>query len=268
MNISDQQIRLFQKKVLSFYTQHGRDLPWRKTTDPYKILLSEVMLQQTQVSRVIEYYTQWTSRWPTIESLAEASQKDVLRAWMGLGYNRRAIHLHQAARAISKTFDGDVLKAMNSYDEVPGIGPYTSRAVQIFSSNADIVTVDTNIRRILIHEFLLSENLSPKVLWLLAERCLPSGRSREWHNALMDYGALLMTSRKTGIRPLAIQSRFKGSDRQIRGIVIRSLLQHPSPLSELEKITNVNTIRLKKILNKMIQESLISAYDNQYTIKE
>ncbi len=268
MKISEQQIHLFQEKVLSFYEKHGRDLPWRKTTNPYKILLSEVMLQQTQVSRVIEYYTQWIARWPTIESLAEASRKDVLQAWMGLGYNRRAVHVHQAAHAIAKTFDGDVLQAMDHFDEVPGIGPYTSQAVRIFASNADIVTVDTNIRRILIHEFSLPEGLSSKALWSLAERCLPKGRSCEWHNALMDYGALLMTSRKTGIRPLTTQSRFEGSDRQIRGMILRSLLQHPSSLAELKKKINVKTSRLKTILDKMLHEGLISVHDNEYVIKE
>jgi len=268
VNISDQQIRLFQEKVLSFYTQHGRDLPWRKTTDPYKILLSEMMLQQTQVSRVMEYYMQWIERWPTVESLAEAPWKDVLKAWMGLGYNRRAVHVHQAAQTIANTFAGDILQAMEHYEKVPGIGLYTSRAVRIFASNADIVTVDTNIRRIFIHEFSLPENISSKELWSLAEQCLPKDQSRTWHNALMDYGALLMTSRKTGIRPLTMQSKFEGSDRQIRGMILRQLLQCSSSLEELKMITKINTSRLQKILEKMIQEGLISLSNNRYSIQE
>ncbi len=268
MKISDQQICLFQEKVLSFYRQYGRDFPWRKTTDPYKILLSEVMLQQTQASRVIEYYMQWIRRWPTVGALAEASRKDVLKAWMGLGYNRRAVHVHQAAQTITKIFAGNVLQAMEHYEEVPGIGPYTSRAVRIFASNAGIVTVDTNIRRIFIHEFSLPENISSKELWSLAEQCLPKDQSRKWHNALMDYGALLMTSRKTGIRPLTTQSKFEGSDRQIRGMVLRHLLHHPSSFEELKTTTKVNMPRLQKILEKMLQEDMIFIRNDRYRIKE
>jgi A/G-specific adenine glycosylase len=112
-NISQEKIQQFQKKILSFYRKNRRELPWRNTTDPYKILLSEFMLQQTQVNRVILYYEKWIAKWPTIDDLADASIAEVLQMWMGLGYNTRAVNLHKAARKIVAKFDSDVLETMN-----------------------------------------------------------------------------------------------------------------------------------------------------------
>ncbi len=232
-NISREKIQRFQKKVFSFYEKNRRELPWRNTTESYKILLSELMLQQTQVNRVILYYEKWIDKWPTVKALASASLTEILHMWIGLGYNTRAINLHKAARKIVTDFGGDVLEAMNQYQEIPGVGRYTSQAVQIFSTNADLVTVDTNIRRIFIKEFNLSEKITDKELWILAEKCLPKGKSRCWHNALMDYGALHLTAHKTGIKPKTQQSRFEGSNRQIRANILRCLLTEKMSLSEL-----------------------------------
>jgi A/G-specific adenine glycosylase len=147
--LTPERIQEFQKKVFSFYKKNGRMLPWRKTTDPYKILLSELMLQQTQVNRVILYYEKWITRWPTIHALASASRLEVLQAWMGLGYNTRAMNLHKAARKIVTQFDSDVLEAMKQYKEIPGVGRYTSQAVQIFSTNAYSLRNFISLRRFL-----------------------------------------------------------------------------------------------------------------------
>jgi len=263
-----ERIQEFQKKVFSFYQKNKRELPWRKTTDPYKILLSELMLQQTQVNRVILYYEKWIARWPAIDALASATLAEVLQEWMGLGYNTRAINLHKAARKIVTEFDNDVLEAMKQYTEIPGVGRYTSQAVQIFSTNADLVTVDTNIRRIFIKEFHLPEKVSNKELWGFAEQCLPKGRSREWHNALMDYGALHLTAQKTGIKPKTQQSRFEGSDRQIRARILRYLLKETMSLSELEKTFGIEQMRLRRILNKMVTEKIIVNKNNSYQLNE
>jgi len=265
---SPERVQEFQKKVFSFYQKNKRDLPWRKTTDPYKILLSELMLQQTQVNRVILYYEKWIARWPAISALASASLAEVLQAWMGLGYNTRAINLHKAARKIVTEFDNDVIEAMKQYKEIPGVGRYTSQAVQIFSTNTDLVTVDTNIRRIFINEFHLPEKVSDKELWGLAKRCLPKGRSREWHNALMDYGALFLTAQKTGIKPKTQQSRFEGSDRQLRARIIRILLQNDESLVNISRILNVDSSWLQRILEKLISEEIISKKNNRYYLKE
>jgi len=263
-----EKIQEFQKKVFSFYQKNKRDLPWRKTTDPYKILLSELMLQQTQVNRVILFYEKWIARWPTIDALASATRSEVLQAWMGLGYNSRAINLHKTAQKIVTEFDSDVLEAMRQYEEIPGVGRYTSQAVQIFSTNADLVTVDTNIRRIFIKEFNPPEKVSDKELWKLAEKCLPIGKSRDWHNALMDYGALHVTSKKTGIKPKTQQSRFEGSDRQIRARILRCLLNDTMSLSELKKTFRIEQKRLRRILDKMVTEKIIVNNNNSYQLNE
>lgn len=267
-NIPHEKIKRFQKKVLSFYKINKRDLPWRKTTDPYKILLSELMLQQTQVKRVIFFYEKWIAKWPTIEALASASLPEVLQMWMGLGYNTRAVNLHYTARTIVSEFKSDVIKAMKQYKELPGIGRYTSQAVLIFSSNADLVTVDTNIRRILINEFNLPTKIADTELWDLAEKCLPLGKSRDWHNALMDYGSLHLTAQKTGIKPKTQQSRFEGSNRQIRAKILRCLLQKSMSLTEFENIFRLEQMRLKPILDKMIEEKIVEKRHTIYQLKE
>jgi A/G-specific adenine glycosylase len=266
--LSQEDIQRFQQKIFSFYQKNKRELPWRDTADPYKILLSELMLQQTQVSRVVSYYEQWIVRWPTLEALASASRAEVLQAWMGLGYNTRAVNLHKAAQKIIAEFLGDVIAAMKQYKEIPGVGRYTAQAVQIFSANADLVTVDTNIRRIFIAEFHLPEDLSAKELWEIAEQCLPRGRSREWHNALMDYGALSQTAKKTGIRPLSQQSSFEGSDRQIRAAVLRLLLNGPSSFETIHHILGGEQMRLRKILGKMVIEELLVLQNKRYQVSE
>jgi A/G-specific adenine glycosylase len=267
-NIPAQKITQFQHKIFSFYKKNKRNLPWRKTTDPYKILLSELMLQQTQVKRVVLYYEKWIEKWSTVDALASASRPEVLQMWMGLGYNRRAVHLHTTARKIVDQFDSDVIRGMKQYKDLPGIGRYTSQAVQIFSTNADLVTVDTNIRRILIREFDLPIQISEKDLWQVAEHCLPAGKSRDWHNALMDYGTLHLTARKTGIKPRTQQSRFEGSDRQVRAQILRCLLQKSMSVSEMERTFHLERERLQLILEKMMHENIIVKRNTTYHLKE
>lgn len=267
-NLSSEKIKQFQKKVLSFYKKNKRSLPWRDTTDPYKILLSEFMLQQTQVSRVVSYYERWTAKWPTIDQLASATLAEVLEQWMGLGYNNRAVNLHRTAKKIVAEFDGDVISAMKNYQELPGIGKYASQAVQIFSTNDDLVTVDTNIRRIFIREFDLPPMVPDKELWRVAERCLPAGKGREWHNALMDYGALYLTAQKTGIKSKTQQSRFEGSNRQIRAKILRCLLKQGLSIIDLETEIDVRQERLFPLLEKMIAEKTIVKNKTIYQINE
>jgi A/G-specific adenine glycosylase len=266
--IPKEKIRLFQQKVLLFYRKNKRKLPWRQTTDPYKILLSECMLQQTQVTRVVSYYEKWIARWPTINALASASLPEVLEMWMGLGYNTRAVNLHRAAQKIVTHFDSDILKAMKQYKELPGIGKYTAQAVQIFATNADLFTVDTNIRRIFITEFSLPLHIPDTILWKIASDCLPEGKSRAWHNALMDYGALSLTAKKTGVKPKTQQSKFEGSDRQIRAKILRELLKKDSSISELEHALGLQKNRLTIILEKMRKEKLIIKQSSVYSIRK
>jgi A/G-specific adenine glycosylase len=266
--ISQEKIQQFQQKIFSFYQHHKRELPWRNTTDPYQILVSEFMLQQTQVPRVVPYYEQWIVQWPTLKTLASASRADVLKAWMGLGFNTRAVNLHKAVQKIVTEFNGDIITAIKQYPEIPGVGQYTAQAVQIFSINADLVTVDTNIRRIFIAEFHLPDDIPASELWKIAEQCLPRGRSREWHNALMDYGALHQTTKKTGIRPTSQQSQFEGSDRQLRAGILRLLLRHPSSFETIHHVLGGEQRRLRKILGKMVDEELLVMQKKCYQVKE
>jgi len=230
----------FQTLVLSWYKKHGRKLPWRETTDPYKILVSEMMLQQTQVDRVIPKYEAFLKAFPTAESLASASTGDVLRLWSGLGYNRRALYLQKCAQAVMKTFP----KESEALQTLPGIGSYTAAAVLSFAFNKDIVVVDVNIELLYKRIFYPAKNVS-----MLAQRHLPSGHSRDWHNALMDIGALYCTSvapkctrcplkaicasasnekRIEATRKKKIVVPFKQSDRIVRGAILKLLTTHTS----------------------------------------
>ncbi|MFH1916965.1 MAG: Fe-S cluster assembly protein HesB [Nanoarchaeota archaeon] len=221
--VNERKVREFQKKILTYYQKNGRNLPWRKTSDRYAILISEVMLQQTQVDRVIPKYLAWLEVFPTVEALAGASLADVLRMWSGLGYNGRGKRLHELAKIVVEKHGGIIPDDPETLQELPGIGPYTARSVLIFSDNMNLAAVDTNIRRILIHEFNLSENTSSEALQKLADACVPISLSRDWHNALMDYGAMHLTARKTGIRPTSRQSKFEGSNRWYRGRILAKI---------------------------------------------
>ena len=261
----DALIRRFQAKILAFYAEKARDLPWRHTTEAYAILVSEVMLQQTQVGRVVERYERWLARWPSIRALAAASLHEVLQEWSGLGYNRRALLLHKAAGIIVAEHQGDVLLALRS-TKIPGIGPYTAAAVRIFAANEDIVAVDTNIRRIFIHEF--GHNAAgPARLQELAMQCLPKGRSREWHNALMDYGATFLTARSTGIKPLSRQGRFEGSVRQLRGKVMKALIAAERPVGMKTLSTmEPDTKRLRTALHGLVRDGLARRAHGGYSL--
>ncbi len=222
--VSARKIANFQKKILDWYVDNKRDLPWRHTTDPYAILVSEVMLQQTQVDRVIPKYAAWLSAFADFSSLASASGGDVLKLWSGLGYNSRALRLHRLAQEVVAKYSGVLPADPEVLLSLPGIGPYTCKSVLIFAHNADLACVDTNIRRIYISAFGLDESISAKELQAFADSVVPSGRSCDFHNALMDYGSLVLTSRKSGIRPVSKQSKFAGSRRMYRGKIMKALV--------------------------------------------
>jgi A/G-specific adenine glycosylase len=216
-----------EKALLEWFSEHGRDLPWRRTRDPYAILVSEVMLQQTQVARVAPRYLAFLERWPTIEALAAASAGDVIREWQGLGYNRRALNLHRAATRIAADGWPDDLT------ELPGVGRYTADALSRFSLDVRVLPVDTNVSRVM-------------------ERTGGDFGPASAH-ALMDLGATICLARvprcdecplsakcpSRGKRYPALrkQSRFEGSFRQRRARTLRLVATHPRRLSALEKET-------------------------------
>ncbi len=214
----------FAEEVLAWYAVHGRDLPWRRTRDPYRILVSEVMLQQTQVDRVIERWTTWVERWPTASALAEASRADVIAAWQGLGYNRRAVRLHEAAEHLAR--DG-VPTDQAGWRALPGVGPYTAAAVCAICFDEDVIPVDVNVQRIL-QRALGVGTIEP-----------PAGRAHDLTQGLFDLGARVCLariprcddcplagrcpSRGQRFEPARRQSRFEGSRRQARGQLLDRL---------------------------------------------
>ncbi|MBD3402863.1 Fe-S cluster assembly protein HesB [candidate division GN15 bacterium] len=221
--LTDKEVTAFRRKIFAFYRRYGRQLPFRETADPYCITVAELMLQQTQVERVIEKYRQWLERWPDWQALAQASRRDLLAMWSGLGYNRRALYLGEMARCIVDEYDGVMPQEPEQLVRLPGIGPYTAHAIAIFAFNKPVITIDTNIRKVLIHEFGLPHDISRAELERLAYRLLPRRRSRDWHNALMDYCRIAIKEAARTIAPLSRQSKFAGSQRQIRGEIVRQL---------------------------------------------
>lgn len=230
---SKAQVKSFQNKVLNYWEHNGRhNLPWRKTKDPYKILVSEIMLQQTQVHRVIPKYREFLSRFPTIKSLADASLIDVLRIWSGLGHNRRAKYLRDTAITIEQTFVGKFPKMYAELRVLPGIGDYTAKAVRVFAFNESEILIETNVRTVFFHHFFSNwtsdvqfVHVHDKQLIPIAERVRKGQDPREWHWALMDYGADL---KRRGVKLNARsahytkQSKFQGSLRQVRGAILRT----------------------------------------------
>lgn len=189
--------RRFQRRLLGWYKEHGRDLPWRKTSDPYKILVSEVMLQQTQVDRVIPKYHEFLERYPSFEALADARPNEVKKTWYPLGYNVRPLRLHSIACETVARYGGEL---PNDHDELlsfKGIGRYTAGAIRSFAFNEDAPILDTNVMRVLHRVFVGTGD--PKslknLLWALSEALIPKGKGYDFNQALMDFGATVCTAR-------------------------------------------------------------------------
>ena len=197
--------RRFQRGLLAWYARHGRDLPWRATSDPYHILVSEIMLQQTQVERVIPKYHEFLARYPTLAHLAQADTEDVTRAWYPLGYNVRPLNLQGIARETMAKYAGRLPDDAASLRSMRGIGPYTAGAVLSFAFGRDACIVDTNVRRVLGRVLLGPRRLArlrgQKTIWDLSAMVLPPGRAYDWNQALMDFGATWCTARAPRCRP-------------------------------------------------------------------
>lgn len=195
--LSKTQRRDFRRKLLLWYSNHGRDLPWRRTNDPYAILVSEVMLQQTQVTTVVPFYERWLKRFPNFTALAAASESEVLHAWQGLGYYSRARNLHSAAKLIVRQYNGDLPPDPEQIYRLPGIGRYTAHAVATFAFNKPLPIVEANITRVLARVFNITTAVDSAIgrerLWQTAESIVPERNPAKFNSALMDLGALICT---------------------------------------------------------------------------
>ncbi len=197
LRLDPARLRAFRRGLLAWYRKNGRDLPWRRTRDPYAILVSEVMLQQTQVKRVLEYYPRFLARYPTAEELAEASAGAVREAWDGLGYYRRAENLHKAAREVAERHGGRFPETPAELVRLPGIGRYTAGAVASFAFGADAAILDTNAARVLSRVFGAGRRKRRTArLWALAAATLPPGRAYPFNQGIMDLGATICTARR------------------------------------------------------------------------
>jgi A/G-specific adenine glycosylase len=178
-----------RRRLLDWYGQHRRDLPWRGRTDPYAILVSEIMLQQTGVDRVAQKYDAFLARFSTFQALAEAPRVEVLRAWAGLGYNRRAVNLHECARAVVEQHGGILPRDLKLLRALPGLGPYTVAAISSIAFGEDTAALDTNVRRV-IGRLAFGTFPSERAIRAVAAKLVPPGKSSEWNQALMDFGSL------------------------------------------------------------------------------
>lgn len=259
----------FQETVWEYFQACGRQLPWREpepdgSFDAYKILVSEIMLQQTQANRVVPKFQEFLQLFPTIQALASASLAQVLTAWSGLGYNRRAKYLHQTAQILSRV-------APWKYEDLlacPGIGTNTAAAILTYAQNQPVVFIETNIRTVFIHHFFTDETAVPdSAIQELVEKTLDREHPREWYWALMDYGTYLKSAvgnRSQASKTYAKQSTFQGSRRQIRGHVIRLLATGKHTQTELAAL--IPDQRLTTVLNNLLQEGLIILDKNHYRL--
>lgn len=281
----------FIKRVYTHYYRHNRNhtMPWRIRHDPYSVFLSEMMLQQTQVSRVIEYFNTFMYVWPSIEQLATASLADVLHHWRGLGYNRRAKYLHDSAKMIVNMYNATIPEDEIELQKLPGIGVYTSAAIRVFAFNKSAIVLETNIRRAIIHWFFKNhteveeQSVRDKIGECVA--LIDEGEMRVWYWALMDYGVFLTKHVVNPNRKSRIyrkQSVFQGSNRQIRGAIVRVLLDsgtldketiiqkvhedlHPREHLEPQLVEQEKMIyRLNHNIHALEKEGLVVCENNQY----
>lgn len=246
-------------------------MAWRNTRDPYRILVSEVMLQQTQVERVRTKYAEFLKKFLNVRALARASLGDVLRAWSGLGYNRRAKFLHECAKKIVVNYGGKFPNDIDKLRTLPGVGISTSAALSAFAFGNDEPMIDTNIRRILCRVFFKKNIPGDKELYVFARLLIPKGKGRMWNYAMLDLGATLCTARNhSGKCPIQQlhgkvsdfvykkpQKKFAHSDRFYRGRILAALVEGPAVKSKLQRELGLETTRFTALLSGLMREKLI-----------
>lgn len=275
-NLQPTDIKDFQNLIWSFYHQNQdnkKDLLWRNTHDPYKILVSEIMLQQTQITRVISKYLTWLERFPDLQTLAESPQNEVLKYWSGLGYNRRALALHKLSKVVESEFEGSIPLDIFTLKKLPGIGDYTASAIYTFSTNKPSIFIETNIRTVFIYHFFPEINhINDKDIFPLIEKTLAKENPREWYYALMDYGSYLKKeygNPNAKSKHYAKHSKFEGSKRQLRGRILKKLdSENKLTLETILEFTDKTQSEVEKIVDEMVMEGFIIREANKlYLVK-
>ncbi|MCL2139404.1 MAG: A/G-specific adenine glycosylase [Treponema sp.] len=265
-------IKLFQEMILCHYMKEGRNFPWRGA-NPWGVMVSEFMLQQTQTERVIPYWEKWMALWPQPKNLAAASMEDVMREWVGLGYNTRCSNLKKSACIIAKDYGGMVPDNQKSLLLLPGIGPYIAGAIACFGFNRPAVFLETNIRSVIIHSFFPErDDVRDAEIYPILKKILYKEDPRKWYYALMDYGVYLKKTVDNPNRRSAHykkQSPFIGSFRQARGRVIKSLVSMgPSNVNEIMITSGMATEKLYRVLEKLKSESMVAEENGIYRIND
>lgn len=274
-SITSDGIVAFKEAIWHYYNYNGRQFPWRQTANPYNIVVSEVMLQQTQTYRVEPKYLAFIQELDSFAALANAEQRDVIRLWQGLGYNRRALGLQKLACIVDRDFNGQLPQDPLVLETLPTLGHATARSVAAFAFNTPTTFIETNIRAVFIHTFFgvnCATAIHDKELVPLIEQTLDTHNSRLWYYALMDYGVMLKKLFKNPSRKSkhhTQQSKFEGSDRQIRGAILKLLtahttLSHQELMLLLCQTLNCEQERAERILNSMQQEQFVRAESNYY----
>lgn len=264
----------FRKIIRDFYEENRRILPWRETDNSYYILVSEIMLQQTQVVRVLKKYPEFIFVFTTIQSLADAPLSRILKIWQGMGYNRRALYLKKTAEIIVKKYNGVIPDDIKILQSFPGIGYNTACSIAAFAFHKPTVFIETNIRRVFIYhyssEVLKDQKISDNDILPLVEKTLDRKNPREWYYALMDYGSFLAKQGENPNRKSkqhVIQSKFEGSDRQIRGKILKLLLKKPLRQSQIAKHFSHKPERVYSIIENLREEGFVREERGKYGIK-
>ena len=288
----DERLTAEQTAVLAWATDAHRDLPWRRTRDPWAVLVSEAMLQQTQVARVVPKYHAFLDRFPEPEDCAAAPQAEVVTLWAGLGYNRRAVQLHRAALAMVAHHGGEVPDRLEDLLALPGVGPYTARAVLAFAFEQAAAVVDTNVARVLARR--AGRRLTAREAQVAADGWLPEARSWAWNQAMLDLGAGTCTARapRCATCPVAVgcawrtsgnappdpaigsagvsgpQSRFEGSDRQGRGRLVDALRTGPVPEAELAAVMGWpdDAARVRRVAGGLVAEGMVAFVEDRFCL--
>jgi A/G-specific adenine glycosylase len=267
-------VKAFRKLVYDAHRKGSRDdLPWRLTRDPYRIMVSEIMLQQTQVARVRTKYEEFLTAFPNVAALAGASLQEVLAVWQGLGYNRRGMALKRAAEGIMERFGGVVPGTAEELQTLPGIGPYTAGAIGAFACNRPEVFIETNIRTVYLHLlFHDRQGVTDREILPLVEATLDRDQPREWYYALMDYGVMIKQATANPGRRSAHhtrQSPFKGSNREVRSRILSAILATGAATEQTLVVTlDGDEVRVMKNLADLEREGFLVRQGKQYVIRE
>ena len=262
---TESHIREIRREVLDWFAAHGRDLPWRHSRDPYQILVSEVMLQQTQVSRVIPYFERFLNCFPTVQALAAVPTAEVLRQWSGLGYNRRAVNLQRAAREVVEEHAGTFPSTVEGLEQLSGIGGYTARAVACFAFEVPVAVVETNVRKAIRSFAPVTVDTESIDYQTVADLLLPRSQAWTWNQAMIDYGAVKLAGGPHVARQPRIGPKrylpFEETDRFWRGRIVATLCNYPEPVSLPRLIRELpgepDEYRIHRLVSDLSDEGLV-----------